>query len=382
MGGTTRPEFAYHNWDMTFASTARRVPGTEPAPTGARPDACADPCTNPWLLLIHSIPPKPDYFRVKIGRRLQRLGAAAIKNSVYALPNTDATYEDFQWLLREIIAGGGEASLCEASFMDGILDEGVRAMFDEARNADYRGVAAEARLVIEVMTQVLESAEQSADRRRHVAAELVKLHRRLKEIQAIDFFDAPERVPTQSVLSEVEAMLRPKKTVPRSGAGEQADGQTAGEAIGLGSAFRGRTWVTRRGVHVDRIASAWLIRRFIDPDARFKFVAPKGYVAHAGELRFDMFEAEYTHEGSDCTFEILLKRFHLGDPALVAVAEIVHDIDYKESRFGREETAGVASLIHGIALPHTDDVARLESGSAVFDGLYHHFHALSRAERT
>lgn len=337
------------------------MPEAEPAHT----EACTEACANPWLLLIHSIPPKPDYFRVKIGRRLQRLGAVAIKNSVYVLPKTDATYEDFQWLLREITAGGGEASLCEASFMDGLLDDGVRALFDEARNDDYRELAAEARLVIEM----LESDEQSGERRRHVAAELVKLNRRLAEVKAIDFFEAPERELAQSALSEIEAMLQPMKTEAGSGTG----GHTATSDSGLRSAFRGRTWVTRRGVHVDRIASAWLIRRFIDPEARFKFAAPKGYLAHPGELRFDMFEAEYTHEGSDCTFETLLKRFQLDDPGLVAVAEIVHDIDYKESRFGREETAGVASMIHGIALAHTEDAARLENGGTIFDGLYRHF---------
>ncbi len=342
------------------------MPEAEPAHT----EACTDACTYPWLLLIHSLPPKPDYFRVKIGRRLQRLGAVAIKNSVYVLPKTDATYEDFQWLLREITAGGGEASLCEASFMDGLLDDGVRALFDKARNADYKELAVKARLVIEM----LESAEQSGERR-HVGAELVKLNRRLAEVKAIDFFEAPERESAQSALSEIEAKLRPTKTVAGSGTGEH----TASSDSGFPSAFRGRTWVTRRGVHVDRIASAWLIRRFIDPEARFKFAAPKGYLAHPGELRFDMFEAEYTHEGSDCTFETLLKRFGLDNPGLVAVAEIVHDIDYKESRFAREETAGVASMIHGIALAHTEDAARFENGGTIFDGLYRHF--LEREEQ-
>ena len=135
----------------------------------------------------------------------------------------------------------------------------------------------------------------------------------------------------------------------------------------------GRTWVTRRGVHVDRIASAWLIRRFIDPEARFKFVSDKGYVPEPGEIRFDMFEAEYTHEGDHCTFEVLLARLCQPEPALQAIAEIVHDIDLKDGKFGREEAAGIKTLIAGIAAATDDDNRRLERGATVFEDLYKYF---------
>jgi hypothetical protein len=137
-----------------------------------------------------------------------------------------------------------------------------------------------------------------------------------------------------------------------------------------GPQLRGRTWVTRQGIFVDRIASAWLIRRFIDPDARFTFVAPQGYVPAPGELRFDMFQAEYTHEGDRCTFETLLRRFALDDPALVPIAEIVHDIDLKDGKFGREDALGIERVLAGIAAAHADDATRLEHGAALFDGLY------------
>src|SRR5207245_3607755 len=136
---------------------------------------------------------------------------------------------------------------------------------------------------------------------------------------------------------------------------------------------RGRTWVTRRGVFVDRIASAWLIKRFIDPEARFKFVAPEGYVPRRGELRFDMFEAEYTHEGNRCTFETLVRRFRLRDPALRAIGEIVHDIDCKDATFDRTEAAGVERLLGGIARESATDATRLRRGAIVFDNLYQSF---------
>ena len=134
-----------------------------------------------------------------------------------------------------------------------------------------------------------------------------------------------------------------------------------------------RVWVTRRGVQVDRIASAWLIRRFIDPKARFKFVSGTGYAAQPGELRFDMFEGEFTHRGDRCTFEVLTLRLGRDDLALTALAEIVHDIDLKDGKYGREEVAGVRSLIAGIAASSPDDTQRLERGAVLLDDLYSSF---------
>ena len=135
----------------------------------------------------------------------------------------------------------------------------------------------------------------------------------------------------------------------------------------------GRVWVTRIGVHVDRIGCAWLVRRFIDKQARFKFVPPKGYVPEPNELRFDMFDAEFTHEGDRCSFEVLMTRAGLDDPALPAIAEIVHDIDLKDDKFGREEAAGIKTLINGICADTRDDDERLARGAAIFDDLYQYF---------
>ena len=121
---------------------------------------------------------------------------------------------------------------------------------------------------------------------------------------------------------------------------------------------------------MDRIASAWLVRRFVDPEARFAFTSATRHRPKAGEVRFDMFEAEYTHEGDRCTFEVLLARFALRDPGLDAIGEIVHDIDLKDEKYGRPETAGVLAVLEGLAATTRDDHARLERGAALFDGLY------------
>src|SRR6266508_192534 len=313
-----------------------------------------------WLMLIHQIPPKPDYFRVKIWRRLQRLGAVAIKNSVYVLPKNDQTQEDFQWVLREIIEGGGEASLCEARFVDGLSDDQVEDLFQSARAAEYSELAEEARRLAEVP---LPEGQIEDDRRTQSEVDLARLKRRLAEVVAIDFFGAPGREAAEGLVSGVEARMKEKR------AGKQA----SKTAMTRSEDLLGKTWVTRKGIYVDRMASAWLIRRFIDPDARFKFVPPKGYKPLPGELRFDMFEAEFTHEGDRCTLEVLIERMVINDPALNPIAEIVHDIDLKDSKFGRQETIGIERLIAGIAMAHKDDETRLARGEAVFDDLYEYF---------
>jgi hypothetical protein len=313
-----------------------------------------------WLLLIHQLPPKPNYFRVKIWRRLQRLGAVAIKNSVYVLPKNDQTQEDFQWVLREIVEGGGEASLCEARFVEGLSDDQVETLFQTARSSEYGEIAEEARRLAEIP---LPEGQIEDSRRTQGEIDLARLKRRLAEVVAIDFFGAPGREAAEGLVSGVEARMHEKRS------GKQAGKATASRREDLQS----KTWVTRKGIYVDRMASAWLIRRFIDSGARFKFVPAKGYKPLPGELRFDMFEAEFTHEGDRCSLEVLIERTGLNEPALGPIAEIVHDIDLKDSKFGRQETPGIERLIAGIAMAHKDDETRLARGDAVFDDLYEYF---------
>lgn len=309
-----------------------------------------------WLVLIHQIPKHPGYLRVKVGRRLQALGAVAVKNSVYVLPRSDETLEDFQWIRREIVAGGGDASVCEVLFVEGLSDDSVEALFNAAREEDYAALARDARAG---QAAAKTGPKRPDSRQEKVGSAVVRLRKRLGELIEIDFFGANGRNAVEQLIAAVEADLQPGGAESEPRAIEPAD-------------VRGRTWVTRSGVHVDRIASAWLIRRFIDPEAAFRFVG--GHEpAQPGELRFDMFEAEFTHDGERCTFEILLRRFALADRALARIGEIVHDIDLKDGRFNHLETVGLDHLIAGIAMRHQDDEARLRDGAAAFDALYEYF---------
>lgn len=310
-----------------------------------------------WLLLIHQIPPKPDYLRVKIWRRLQRIGAAAIKNSVYVLPQTDQAQEDFQWILREIVESGGDACVCEAAFVEGLSGDQVKALFRSARDSDYGAIAAEAH---EIGRGFPPGAHLDAQRRSELDAHLGRLRKKLGETVELDFFAASGRGSAESALASLEARLRMPQPQPRA-------------AGALPAKFRARTWVTRKGIHVDRIGSAWLIARFLDSAARFKFVPARGYQADAGEIRFDMFQAEFTHEGDRCTFEVLLARTGLDDAALRPIAEIIHDIDLKDAKFERPETAGIERVITGICKRSRDDQERLARGNALFDDLYRAF---------
>jgi hypothetical protein len=316
--------------------------------------------TLSWLLLIHQLPAKPAYLRVKIWRRLQGIGAIAVKNAVHALPMSEGTQEDFEWLLREIVEGGGEAFLCETRLIDGLSDDEVRKLFDQARDADYQEIVKDARALTKSLRPKMKS-EAVTERR----AQAARLRKRLAEVVEIDFFGAIGRESAESALGELEARLTEDEPVEKNA---KVDPKASALA-----ALRNRTWVTRQGVHVDRIGSAWLIRRFIDPEARFKFVSGKGYRPAEGELRFDMFQAEFTHEGDKCTFEVLLDRVATKDPALRAIAEIIHDIDLKDNKFGRDESVGVRTLIDGIALTTADDLERIARGTDVFNSLYEAF---------
>jgi len=319
---------------------------------------------RPWLLFIHQIPPHPSYLRAKIGRQLQRIGAVAIKNTVYALPRSDPAQEDLQWVLRETVAGGGEATICEVRFIDGLRDGEIEELFNRARDADYRELAEAARSRSRGPRAALRDAARA-----ELESDLAKLKRRLGELASVDFFGAPARTSAEQAVARLEDRLRAREKpepAPRSPAVRPED-------------YRRRVWVTRQGVHVDRMASAWLIRRFIDPEARFKFVPGRGYASEPKEVRFDMFEGEFTHEGDRCTFEVLVERMRLGDPALRPIAEIVHDIDLKDRRFEREETAGVARLVAGIAAAcPDDDEERLARARTLFDGLYESFRRRNR----
>lgn len=313
-----------------------------------------------WLLLVHQLPASPAYHRVKLRRRLQSIGAVAVKKTVQALPASEGALEDFQWLAKEIVAAGGDALVCEARLVEGITDAQLRALFDQARDADYRAVAAEIAALVRPLTGKRAPGADAVSAARNAVP---RARKRLADIGSIDFFGANAREAVEIAVRELEeALMRLEKSRPETRAAQPAPRSMKD--------LKGKVWVTRQHVHVDRIACAWLIRKFIDPKARFRFVDAAGFTPHRNELRFDMADAEFTHRGDRCSFEVLLAEAALVDPPLQAIAEIVHDLDLKDGKFGRPEAEGVRQLLGGITLGTDDDAERISQGSALFDNLY------------
>ena len=309
-------------------------------------------------MLAFTLPAEAAYVRVKIWRRLQDIGAASFKNAFYLLPAIDDVLEDFEWTLREVRTAGGDGVIFRAAVLQGMTQEELIALFDSARGEQYRELA-----------EAVATFNAQFERKRarpalgEAAASLARFRRRLIAIEAIDFFQADGREQVHAQLRELDSHVETpgvSKEVPPMNAPALDD-------------LQGRTWVTRVNVHVDRMASAWLIRRWIDPEARFKFVSDRQYRAGKNELRFDMYEAEFTHDAERCTFEVLAARLGREDAALDAIGEIVHDLDLKDQKYGREEAAGIQQLLAGIVAGNADDEARLERAFILFDDLYGSF---------
>ena len=315
-----------------------------------------------WLLLIHAIPARPDYLRVKMGRQLRRLGAVAIKNSVYVLPNAASVKTPLVAIAREILEQGGEAVICEAAFVEGLSDGGIEDLLREARDVEYSAIAREARRI----ASELKGRTRNEARLRKAAQAVERLRVRLDEIVARDAFGARGREAAAGLLSLAEDRVQGVEV--QDGPKQRVSDEPPKAA----------TWVTRTGVMVDRISSAWLIRRFIDPAAKFKFVRGRSYQPAKNEFRFDMSAAEFTHHDGRCTFEELIERFRLRDSALKPIAEIVHDLDFEDEKYRRPEAAGVERMIVGLAIAEKGDEARITQGAALFDSLYESFRRRAR----
>lgn len=316
------------------------------------------------MLLIHQLPPRPTNLRVRIWRKLQKLGAVAIKNSVYVLPANEKTYEDFQWLKQEIEGAGGEAAVFRAGSVAGAADDEIIAAFRKVRDEEFAAVAAELDGLCGKIREQTRARHLTAGRLAAHEAELDKLHLELQRVAANDFFNAKGLGTAMAAFARCQRVIRSSQTPGTSSALPSKRGQVLSLA-----AFQGRRWVTRRNVHIDRIACVWLIKQFIDKRPRFYFVSEGEVLDEA--IRFDMPSAEFTHEGEDCTFETMLKRFGLReDQALVELAEIVHDIDLKDDKFHRLEAAGLNAIVNGLSETLRDDRKVIQQTDPIFDALY------------
>jgi len=311
-----------------------------------------------WLLLVHQLPATPSNLRVQTWRRLQQLGAIPVKQAVYALPDTPEAREDFEWLKTEITGAGGEATVFAADNVDAWSDDALVDEFKRTREASYKALARDIEHALARLRPAKKPRRRTPMPRRVIDA----LRQRLAAIEQIDFFGAPGRDRVALLLRQIEARIDGGSSEAIPGAPAPKDRRD----------YAGRMWATRPRPGVDRMASAWLIARFVDPKARFVFAATPDSVPR-GALPFDMFGVEFSHHGDRCTFETLCAVFRIADPAVARLATIVHDLDLKDGRYGAPEAATMSALIDGLQLSIDDDAALLAQGMSLFEALYRAF---------
>lgn len=302
-----------------------------------------------WLLLVHQLPPRPSNLRVQIWRRLQQVGAIVLRNSVYVLPLSSEAREDFEWIRTEIVGRGGQVSILSGNVVDGYTENELIDQFRRLRAADYDKLIGDMDKTARQWGQTRRRPARAA-----VQRELGKFRQRLHALKAIDYFAAPHGGEAESAIDRLEQSL---------GTGAEAAEPRRVDV----REFKGRTWLTRPRPGIDRMASAWLIRRFVDPDARFAFGA---LPTPDGHIPFDMPDIEFGHTGSHCTYETLFRRFGVQDAAALRVGQVVHDLDLKATRYRVPEAASIGRLVDGLRDGISDDQDLLRQGIQMIDALY------------
>jgi hypothetical protein len=314
-----------------------------------------------WLFLVHQIQTPNSRERVKVWRLIKKAGAVLHRNSVYVLPFSKERLEDFQWVCQQIRDSQGEASVFVSEALDAKEDRLLRGLFQTSRQQEYAAVLQTSRTLLNRMIEARSKKRLTPSVLRDFEKEAAQIKESLQEILRIDFFSTS---PPGQVQKIVDRIAKELECAP-PGTGSGRPGRYRQEQ------FRYKVWTTRKDIHIDRICSAWLIRRFIDPSARFVFAAenrlPKDAVA------FDVFGAEFSHHGEDCTFETLAKCFSLSGKGIKAIGEIIHDIDLKDNKFGRPEAAGLDAVIRALAGQIHDDHKLLDAGSIILDALFEHY---------
>ena len=314
-----------------------------------------------WLLIFYSVPSHPVSARMKIWRKLAKAGAVPLKGAVYILPASDEHEELFQWIIGEVKSLGGDGAFVRTPAVETIPDPDVRALFNGQRDAEYRKLDK----TLDGMERKVQSARKSAiaGTREAVAGLLSGIRKTFEEISSRDFFNAPLGRETAKRIRALEAALKVLQEPDRA--------KPAPLARKDPRQYMKKVWVTRKRPFIDRMASAWLIRRFVDPEGTFRFIDEKdrGKLAE-GEVPFDMQGGEFTHHGDLCTFEVLVRSFGIKDKVVRKIAEIVHDLDLKDDKYGNAAGSGIEEVLTGIRKTVKNDADMLEKGIAVFEMMY------------
>ena len=296
----------------------------------------------PWLLLVFTLPTAKASERVGVWRKLQRYGALALPASGYVLPNRSMNQERFEWLATSIRSSNGQAAVAQVCSFDELRNEQIEQMFNEARTREYLALEKELKKLAR------------PSRRGRPEPGILRLKNRLQQVIEIDFFGSPIRARIEEALRRLES---------DGGAGKGKEAKKSARD------YAGRSWITRPQPGIDRVSSAWLILRFVDPQA--KFIFDKDPRRHPDAIPFDMFTAGgFGHAGNDCTFETLVKSFGLKDSRLRLVAQAIHDADFADEHFGRAEALGIDRILDGWNKQGMANEEVLRRGMEMIEGLY------------
>ncbi len=312
-----------------------------------------------WLFLINQMRTSNSRERVKVWRLTKKVGALLYRNSVYVLPYSKERLEDFQWLCEQIRDSKGDASIFLSEARDKREDRALRQLFVTEAERGYAQLDVEIQKHLKRTREAGHSQPLSPAQIRSIEKDLVRLEEMFQDIHRVDFFNNQTSGKVEGRLREARAGIR--AVHPRA----ERDHAVKHHAR---SEFHGKLWATRAHIHIDRLCSAWLIKRFIDPRARFTF-APEEKLPKAA-IPFDVVGAEFSHRGDHCTFETLLASFTINDKALSSIAELVHQIDLNDEKFNRPESAGLDMIVRAISDSLRDDRKTLELGSQMLDVLY------------
>ncbi|HUO76171.1 MAG TPA: chromate resistance protein ChrB domain-containing protein [Thermodesulfovibrionales bacterium] len=316
-----------------------------------------------WILFFYSVPSKPVSNRMKVWRRLTKAGAVQLKGSVYILPYNDEHYEFLQWLVSEIAEMKGEAGFVKIEKIDTMKDPEIITLFDTQRTDDYKNIGK----ALDDLERRLNSTQKGgkAQNIEDISEQFAKVLRGYEEVQRVDFFSSREGQALNQRIRRTKTNLKTLSGV------EQGKEEAVAITPKRVEDYHGRTWVTREKPFIDRMASAWLIRRFIDKKASFEFIDERDMDSIGrGPIVFDIRGGEFTHIGDMCTFEVLVKCFGLKDKVLKKMAEIVHDLDLKDEKYKSAEAKGLEDILIGIRKAAKDDSDALEKGMTVFEMLY------------
>jgi hypothetical protein len=299
---------------------------------------------NNWLLLLYGLPTKKSAVRVNLWRQLRKCGALPFKTSAYLLPDKPEHHEKLQWLAQQVRDGGGEATIIHVTEIEGLAAADIVRQFNEARTVDYESL-------LVALTTLLSENKKSLNE--SFPADLERLTRQFEDVRKIDFFDCSRAQDAQMLLQRAGNLRSGKSKTPQTLVTKK---------------FLGKTWLTRPRPGIDRVGSAWLIRKFIDPKAKFIFGTDPGKYPDA--VPYDMFEVEFSHHADDCTFETLVKRFGISDSAVLRMSEMVHDADLEDGKFQTMECLGIDVVLNGWAINGMSDEELLVRGGECFEGLY------------